>query len=67
MPAIGEKAIATELRAIRKELEYIRKHMVDVDMVLTPEEAGRLERAIKEFKEGKTRTLEELERNRVAV
>ena len=67
MPAIGEKAIATELKAIRKELEYIRKHMVDVDMILTPEEEGRLEIAIKEFREGKTRSLDELERDRVAV
>jgi uncharacterized coiled-coil DUF342 family protein len=67
MPAIGEKAIATELRAIRKELEYIRRHMVDVDMVLTPVEAKRLESAIKEFKEGKTSTLDEIERDRVAV
>lgn len=67
MPAIGEKAIATELKAIRKELEYIRKHMVDVDMILTPEEDARLEIAIKEFKEGKTRSLDELERDRVAV
>lgn len=67
MPAIGEKAIATELKAIRKELEYIRKHMVDVDMILTPEEEARLEIALKEFKEGKTRSLDELERDRVAV
>jgi len=67
MPAIGEKAIATELRAIRKELEYIRRHMVDVDMILTPEETGRLEVALKEFKDGKTSTLDELERDRVAV
>lgn len=58
MPAIGEKAIATELKAIRKELEYIRKHMVDIDMILTPEEGARLEIAIKEFREGKTRSLE---------
>jgi uncharacterized coiled-coil DUF342 family protein len=67
MPAIGEKAIATELRAIRKELEYIRRHMVDVDMVLSPDEAKRLESAIKEFEEGKTSTLDDIERDRVAV
>lgn len=67
MPAIGEKAIATELWAIRKELEYIGRHMVDVDMILTPDEAKRLECAIKEFNEGKTRTLDGLERDRIAV
>jgi hypothetical protein len=67
MSAIGEKAIAGELRAIRKELEYIRKHMVDVDMILTAEEARILEKGIKDYKEGRTRSLDEVERDRVAV
>ena len=67
MPAVGEKAIASELKAIRKELEYIRKHMVDVDMILTSEEQERLDLAIKEFKAGKTVSIEDLERDRVAV
>ena len=67
MPAVGEKAIASELKAIRKELEYIRKHMVDVDMILTSEEQERLDQAIKEFKAGKTVSIEDLERDRVAV
>jgi hypothetical protein len=67
MSAIGDKAIAGELRAIRKELEYIRKHMVDVDMILTAEEQRILEKGIKDYKEGRTRSLEEVERDRVAV
>ncbi len=29
-----------ELRIIREELQYIREHMVDVDMLLTPEGSG---------------------------
>ena len=66
MPTAMKKAIATELRAIRKELWDIRKHMVDFDMILIPEEAGRLEYSLKEFKEGRTCTLDELVRNRVA-
>ena len=67
MSAIGDRAIAGELRAIRKELEYIRKHMVDVDMILTAEEERILERGLKEYKEGKTRSLDDVVRDRVAV
>jgi hypothetical protein len=67
MSAIRDKAIAGELRAIRKELEYIRKHMVDVDMILTAEEERILERGLKEYKEGKTRSLDEVVRDRIAV
>jgi hypothetical protein len=36
--------------------------MVDVDMVLTPQEEARLEESLKEYKEGKAMLLEEFER-----
>lgn len=54
--------IATELRAIRKDLDYIKMHMVDVDTILAPEEEMRLEESLKEYKEGKATLLEDFEK-----
>jgi len=56
------KEIVTELKAIRQDLDYIKKHMIDVDMILTPEEEARLEESLKEYKEGKAVSLEEFEK-----
>ena len=30
--------IVEELKAIREDLKYIKEHMVDIDMILTPDE-----------------------------
>lgn len=56
------KEIVEELRMIREDLEYIKKHMVDVDTVLTSEEEERLEESLKEYREGKTTSLEDFEK-----
>ncbi|MEK6800657.1 MAG: hypothetical protein AABY05_01880 [Nanoarchaeota archaeon] len=53
-----------KLDVIKAELDYIKEHMVDVDTILTSEEEEILEQSIKEFKEGKTTSLEELEKER---
>lgn len=53
-----------ELKVIRKELTYIREHMIDIDTILTPEEERILEEGIKEFKEGRVINLEDVERDR---
>ncbi len=45
-----------ELKIIREDLQYIREHMVDVDMILTPEEEI-LNQSINELREGKTTKL----------
>lgn len=57
-----EGRIAEELAAIKKELAYIREHMVDIDSILTKDEEKILEESIKEFEEGKTIPLEKLKR-----
>ena len=54
--------ILKELREIRKELEYIKSHMLDRDSILTDEELVFLKEAEKEFEEGKTIKLEDLKR-----
>lgn len=63
MNAITEEELFKELKAIRKDLAYIKEHMVDINIILTPEEEEILEEGIKEFEEGKAIKLEDLERD----
>ncbi len=55
--------IIKELKAIRKDLEYIKEHMVDIDAILTSDEERILKEGIEEFKSGKTIRLEDLKRD----
>ena len=52
-----------ELKVIREDLQYIREHMVDVDMILTPEEEEILNQSINELRNGKTTKLDDLKRD----
>ena len=52
-----------ELKVIREDLQYIREHMVDVDMILTPEEEDVLNQSVNEFRDGKTTKLHDLKRD----
>ena len=54
--------VVQELKAIRKDLDFIKEHMVDVDTIMTPEEEKQHEEALKEHEEGKATSLEELEK-----
>ncbi len=51
------QTIQQELRAIRTDLDYIKEHIVDLDLVLTEDDAEALREAEKDLKSGKTRTL----------
>ena len=62
MNAIIEKEIWEELKVIRRELGYIKEHMVDVDTVLTPEEERILDESLREFEEGAATKLEDFEK-----
>ncbi len=55
--------ITNELNAIREDLSYIKKHMVDSDTILTCEENIRLNESIKNYKEGKAMPIEEFEKS----
>jgi hypothetical protein len=57
------KELVEEIRAIRKDLDYIKAHMVDVDSILTPEEEVRLEKSLEEHKKGKSIRLEDFEKS----
>ncbi len=49
-----------EIREIKKEIAYIKEHMVDVDRILTDKEIIMLNEAEKEFEEKKTINLKEI-------
>jgi hypothetical protein len=56
------KDILEELKVIRRDLLYIKKHMVDVDTILTHEEEKILEDSLEEYKKGKTTSLKDFEK-----
>ena len=62
MNTILEKEIWKELKVIRKQLGYIKEHMVDVDTVLTQEEERILDESLREFEEGEATKLEDFEK-----
>ena len=51
------KQILDRLEAIKSDLDYIKKHMADVDSVLTDDDVESLKEAEKDFKAGKTKRL----------
>ena len=57
-----EQQILDELKTIRVEIEFIKKHMFDHDTILTTEEAKIFENSLKELKEGKTTLLSDFKK-----
>jgi len=51
-----------EIIELKNEVKFIKKHMFDPDTIMTIEEEERYERAMKEHKEGKTISLEDLKK-----
>jgi len=51
------KEILEKLETIKADLDYIKKHMVDVDLVLTDDDLEALEEAESDLKRGKTKRL----------
>lgn len=56
-----EQQILQKLERIEKEVEVIKEQMVDVDTILTEEERRLLDESIRNEKEDKLISLEELE------
>ena len=48
-----EKVILDKLNEIKLELDFIKKHMVDVDTILTDDDVQALNGAEQDFKKGK--------------
>jgi len=54
--------ISEDLEFLKKEVMEIRMHMVDVDSLLTPEEARQLDASIANYKNRKTTSLAKLKK-----
>ena len=54
--------ISEELKAIRKDLEFIKNHMFDPDAIMSIQEEQRFKQALNELKEGKTTPLSKLKK-----
>jgi len=52
-----EKQIMAKLDEIKTELDYIKDHVVDLDLVLTEDDINSLEEAEKDLKAGKTKRI----------
>ncbi len=53
----GSKQILTELQAIRSDLDFIKKHVLDLDLVLTDDDLESIQQAENDLKLGKTKRL----------
>ncbi|MBS3145370.1 hypothetical protein J4414_01030 [Candidatus Woesearchaeota archaeon] len=60
--ATETKQILEELKIIKTDLDFIKKHMFDPDTIMTLEEGERFEQSMEELKEGKTTSLSELKK-----
>jgi hypothetical protein len=59
-----ESDVLKELRLIRQDLKYIKSHMVDQDMILSPEDKLLLDESRHELRAGKARSLDDILRDR---
>jgi tRNA uridine 5-carbamoylmethylation protein Kti12 len=61
---VSTNKIYETLVALKKEVDFIKEHMVDVDTILTPEENTELDESLKELEEGRTFSLEDIKKDR---
>ena len=61
---INMNIIYKTLIELKKEVDFIKNHIVDVDIILTPEENIELDESLKELEEGKTFSLEDIKKDR---
>ena len=56
------ESLLRELKTIKTDIHFIKKHMFDPDTIMTTEESRRFEQSMKELREGKTTPLSELKK-----
>ena len=61
---VNMNKIYETLIELKREVNFIKNHMVDVDVILTPEENIELDESLKELEEGKTFSLEDIKKDR---
>ena len=52
--ANGNKEILEQLKDIKSELDYLKQHLVNFDIILTDDDIESLQQAEKDFKNKKT-------------
>ena len=57
---INMEKMYREILALRKEVHDIKNHMVEIDVIMTPEEETQLEETLELHKKGKTKRFEDL-------
>lgn len=57
---VNAEEIMTKLARLQADMDYVREHIEDI--TLTEDDLKSLEEAEKEYKEGKTTSLEDLEK-----
>ena len=55
--AAESKAIIEKLEHIQSDLDYIKKHIADVDLVLTEDDLESLKKAEEDLKKGKAKRI----------
>jgi len=56
------ESVYEELKTLKKDISFIKKHMFDPDTIMTTEENKRFEKSIEELKQGKTTPLSKLKK-----
>jgi len=51
-----------EILALRREVQLIKNHMTEIDVIMTPEEETQLEETLELHKIGKTKRFENLKK-----
>jgi len=57
---INMEKMYKEILALRKEVHDIKNHMIEIDVIMTPEEETQLEETLELHKKGKTKRFEDL-------
>lgn len=58
------KQLMEKLEVINSKLDFIEKHIVDRDAILTKSEEKRLDKGLRDYGQGKSVFLEELKKKR---
>ena len=59
---INMEKMYKEILALRKEVQLIKNHMVEIDIIMTPEEESQLEETLQLHKKGKTKRFEDFKK-----
>ncbi|MFH1290927.1 MAG: hypothetical protein ABIH92_06005 [Nanoarchaeota archaeon] len=54
--------VYAEILVIRKEIDFIKSRVMDLEIIMEPEEEAQLDEALEYHKKGKTKRLEDLKK-----